>query len=107
MGGPGMGGGGGPDAILKLLSSFQSQPSPDAEKKMLQDASVMINGAYPKIQLRSAKAARLLMEANAKVQSALEALAQEAQKPMAAPPNLGLEGGGGGAPPLGGMGMGG
>jgi hypothetical protein len=96
-------GGGGPEDILKMLASFQGQPSPDAEKKMLQDAVVMISGAYPKIQLRSAKAARLVSEAQAKVQSAIEALATEGQQPVAAPPNLGL---GAGAPPGGpGMGM--
>lgn len=94
-------GGGGPDDILKLLTSFQQQPSPDAEKKMLQDAVVMISGAYPKIQLRSAKAARMISEAQAKVQGAIEALATEGQHQMQPPPNLGL-----GGPPGGGMGPG-
>ncbi len=88
-------GGGGPEDILKMLATFQGQPSPDAEKKMLQDAVVMISGAYPKIQLRSAKAARLISEAQAKVQSAIEALASEGQQPVAPPPNLGM-----GGPPM-------
>lgn len=91
-------GGGGPEDILKLLTQFQGQPSPDAEKKMLQDAVVMISGAYPKIQLRSAKAARLVSEAQAKVQAAIEALASEGQQPVGPPPNLGA-----GGPPAGGL----
>lgn len=103
MGGQPMGGGG-PEDILKLLSSFQKQPSPDAEKKMIQDAMVMLSGAYPKIQLRSAKAARLCSESQAKAQACVEALAAEGQQAMQPPPNLGLGGGppGGGLP---GMGM--
>lgn len=97
MGGAG-GPGGGPDAILKLLASFQQQPSPDAEKKMLQEAVTMISGAYPKLQLRSAKAARMISEAQAKIQGALEALSQEGQKGLAPPPDLGM-----GMPGMGGM----
>jgi hypothetical protein len=97
-------GGGGPDDILKLLMSFQQQPSPDAEKKMLQDAMVMLSGAYPKIQLRSAKAARMISEAQGKTQGAIEALAAEGKQGMQPPPNLGMGGPpGGGMPP--GMGM--
>ena len=97
-------GGQGPDAILKLLASFQQQPSPDAEKKMLQEATIMINGAYAKVQLRSAKAAQKIMKANSEIQGAIQDLASEGQQPVGAPPDLGLGAGGGG--PAGGMGMG-
>lgn len=91
-------GGGGPDQILKLLASFQQQPSPDAEKKMLQEATIMINGAYAKVQLRSAKAAQKIMKANSEIQGAIQDLASEGQQNVAAPPDLGLGGGGGGMP---------
>ena len=98
-------GGGGPDAILKLLASLQQQPSPDAERKMLQEASLMVNGAYAKVQTRSAKAARLIMDANSKSQAAIEALQSEGQKSVAAPPDLGMGQMGAAAAP--GLGMGG
>ena len=97
------GGGGGLDGIMKLLAGLQSSPPPDGEKKMLQEAVTMMSGAAARIQTRSAKAARLVMEAQAKVQGGLEALAQEGQQQFSPPPDFGM--GGAGAPPgpMGGM----
>ena len=88
---------------MKLLAGLQSSPPPDGEKKMLQEAVTMMSGAAARIQTRSAKAARLVMEAQAKVQGALEALAQEGQQQLSPPPDFGM--GGAGAPPgpMGGM----
>ena len=89
-GGPGGGDllGGGPEGILKLLASFQQQPPPSGEDQMLNEASTMINAAYARILQRSSKAAKLLAEANVKIQGAREALKAEPDRNMAPPPDL-------------------
>lgn len=92
--------GGGPDAILKLLSSFQQAAQPSGEEQMLQQASLMINGAYARIAPRSAEAARALAQANVNIQTALQKLKAEPTRPLPGPPDLM-----GGMSPGGGLGM--
>ena len=90
--------------MLKVLATLQSSPPPDGEQEALRDASMKIGMAFSRIQLRSAKAARLLSEAQSKIQSAREALQQEASRPLSAPPDLGLSGGAIAAGPTAGQG---
>src|SRR5437899_5227849 len=79
-GGPGGSPGGpAPEEILKLLATLQQSPPPSGDDQMMNNASIMVNGVYARIAQRSAKAARLLMEANSKIQQAREALQHEAQ----------------------------
>lgn len=94
-------GGGGPDGMMKVLAGLQKQPPPDGEKQALTDASTKISMALSRIQLRSAKAAKLLSDAVSKIHAAREALDNEGSSPVAAPPDLGMTGGmnpGGGSP---------
>jgi hypothetical protein len=99
------GAGGGPEGILQMLAGLQQQPPPDGEKEALNDATMKLGMALSRIQLRSAKAAKLLADAISKVQQAKEALAQEGQRGLQPPPDLGLAGGGlSGAPPANPMG---
>lgn len=88
-GAPGQDGG---ENVLQLLASLQQQPSPSAEEKMLFEATTMINGAYARVASRNAKVGKLLMDANSKVNQALEALKSETQRPMNAPPSFGNSG---------------
>lgn len=81
--------GGGPDAALEALQKLQGSPPPDGEQEALRDASMKIGLAFSRIQLRSAKAARLLSEAISKIQSARETLQAESERSLAPPPNLG------------------
>ena len=82
---------GGPvDDVMKLLASMQESPSPSGEEQMLHQAAVLINAAFSRINLRSAKAAKFLSMANSSISSAREALNEEGSRPMAAPPNLGM-----------------
>lgn len=92
----GGGAGPGPDMLLQALQQLQQSPPPDAEQEALRDATMKISMALSRIQLRSAKAARLLSESLGKLQSAREALDTEASRPMAPPPSLGM-------PPMGGL----
>lgn len=85
--------GGGPEGLMKILASLQQQPPPDGEKQALQEASTKIAMAISRIQLRSPKAARLLAESVSKIQQAQETIAQEGERPIAAPPDLGMTGG--------------
>lgn len=94
-GGP-PGGGAGPEGLLKVLASLQQSPEPDGADQMLNDATMKINAAYARVAQRSAKAAKLLMDANSRVQAAREALQQESSRALPAPPSLGM-------PPSGGM----
>lgn len=102
--GPAPEGGGGPEGILKMLAGLQQQPPPDGEQEALRDASMKIGMAMARIQMRSAKAARLLADALSKVQQAREALQQEGHRSLNAPPDLGFAGAGAPAtPPMGGV----
>jgi len=105
MQGPGLPGGP-PDPVLAGLAMLQQSPPPEGEQEALRDASTKIGMAMSRVQTRSPKAARLLADALSKVQQAREALQQEAQKQLPAPPDLGLSGGSmaGGMPGGGGMG---
>jgi hypothetical protein len=73
-----------------VLASLQESPPPDGETTALTDAATKIGMAYSRIQLRSAKAAKLLSHALSDIQAAREALESEASRPLAGPPNLGL-----------------
>ena len=107
MGGPGpLGGdGGGPDQILAMLAKLQQGPPPDAEQEAMRDATMKISMALSRIQMRSAKAARLLSEAISKIHSAREALGQEADRAVGPPPAMGMPPAMAGAPGGGGGGM--
>src|SRR5215467_4927938 len=97
---PGMGGGS-PDAqmgpsnpiaglqALQSMAQNQQSPPPSGEQDALRDASMQIGFAASRIAQRSAKAARLLAEALAKIQSAREALESEGNRPLGQPPDLG------------------
>ena len=98
-------GAGGPEGLLQILAGLQQSPEPDGADQMLTQATLSINGAYARIAQRSAKAAKLLMDANSRIQAARQALQEEASRPVAAPPGLGMPGMGGGggmAGPMGG-----
>src|SRR3990167_279381 len=86
---PGPGPGGPGQDVMKLLSSMQEAPSPAAGGQMLHQASMLSNGAYARITLRSAKASKFLSMANSNISSAREALNEEGSRPMAPAPNLG------------------
>jgi hypothetical protein len=109
-------GGGAPDAQmgpsnpiagLQALAQMQQSPPPSGEQDALRDASMQIGFAASRIAQRSAKAARLLAEALAKIQSAREALESEGNRPLGQPPDLGAGPmAGGGQPPANPMAMG-
>lgn len=88
------GAGGGDDAgggkILQLLAGLQQAPSPSAEERMIFEATVMVNGAYARVAVRNAKVGKLLMDANSKLNQALEAMKGESTRPMGAPPDMGM-----------------
>lgn len=86
-----------------MLAGLQQEPPPSGEQEALRDASMKISMAMGRVQLRSAKAARLLADALSKVQQAREAMQQEGKGAMNAPPDLGF---GAGAPGMGGPNMG-
>jgi hypothetical protein len=94
---------GGPEQMLKVLAGMQSSPPPSGEEEALRDASMKIGMAASRVAQRSAKAARLLAEAIAKIQSAREALQAEPSRALAAPPDFGLSmiGAPGAASPMG------
>lgn len=87
---PGPGGDGGPAAAMQALLSLQQAPPPDGEKDALMDVTTKLGFVLSRVQLRSAKAARLISEALSKIQGAKEALADEASHPIAPVPNLGV-----------------
>lgn len=90
---PGAGGGGdagGGGQILQLLAGLQQAPSPSAEERMIFEATVMVNGAYARVAVRNAKVGKLLMDANSKLNQALEAMKGESTRPMGAPPDMGM-----------------
>jgi hypothetical protein len=88
-----MGGGGGPEGLLKILASLQKQPPPDGETQAIQQAANLLSMALSRVQMRSASSAKLLADAISKVQSAREALAKEGSGAVASPPDLGMTGG--------------
>jgi len=91
-GGPPGGGMGGPEDVLKILATLQQAPSPSAEEQMLFQATVMVNGAYARIATRNPRVGKHLMEANAKINSALEAMSEEGDRTVDRPPDLGAPG---------------
>lgn len=87
---------GGPEQALQVLAGLQQSPPPSGEQEALQEATQKIQMAMGRIQLRSAKSAKLLSEALAKIQAAREALDTTDSSPLSPPPNLGFPGQGGG-----------
>lgn len=92
MSGPGLPGGP-PDPVLSGLAMLQQAPPPDGEKEALRDATLKINMAMSRIQLRSPKAAAMLANAVGQIQKAMDTLQEEGSKQLPPPPDLGLSGG--------------
>ena len=105
MGGGGSPLGGPPPAAVSALDQMSQAPSGAGDQQALMQAQAQIQVAYSRVMLRSPKAAKALSDALGKLNQALMVLDQEAQQPVAPPPELlGALGPAGGASPLMGMG---
>src|SRR5262249_22606300 len=79
---------GGPDAGMAALMSLQKTPPGKRQKDALHDAANAIGVALQGVQLTNPKAAKLASDGLAKIQAALQAMAEEATAPLAPPPML-------------------
>ena len=100
-------GGPGPEAIMGILAALQGTPQQAQEPPIFQEATNALGLLLQRVQTRSAKAAKAIADALAKVQQAKVDLANESSKSMQPPPDLGLTGGGGMSGGMGGMSPGG
>ena|SRR5437879_5935216 len=79
-------GGGAPP--MEMLEQFAGMPSPGGEDELLGEATNQISLALTRIHLRSPRAAKLLADAQSKVQQAREVLSEDSMAPLGLPPNL-------------------
>ena len=85
---------------MALLTGMQQQPPQSGEDNLFRDASAAVGTVYQRVAQRSAEAAKLLSEALTKIQAARQALQKEGNRPLAAPPDLGMGGMGGPTPTM-------
>lgn len=88
-----MGPPGGPDAGMQALLSLQKTPPGKREKDALQESANGLGVALQGLQLQNPKAAKLVADGLAKIQAALQAMAEESMAPVGAPPMLAGESG--------------
>jgi len=82
---------GGPDAGMAALASLQRTPPGAKSKDALRDGANAIGVALQELQLTNPKAAKLAADGLAKLQAALQEIAQATMAPVGAPPALGGE----------------
>lgn len=74
---------------MTLMGAMQQQPPPQKELSMLRDAGNLLAGAMAGVQLRSSKGAKLIADAQSRLQSAIQTIQEEGSGPVAAPPDMG------------------